>query len=356
MDLLYDNTLQAAFGARDASSPAMLSAIGHWRRLYLGREGCLRLPYTVVRKLTRAVFAEYVPPASLRNLPHRQAMELALVGGESYLKPTPQGDTLTWTPIARGDILIFARDHLGNPTDLGLVERRTRGRDQFTLLERRSQTPEGMLLTNRLLRNGREVPLSTLDCYANLPAGAELPDPGGLGLARLKMPMLNCVDGSNDGVSVYAPATALLERIEENEEQLRREFANGASRLVVSRDLLTAGQLKDSVFVALDEAPETVGITVFNPQLREQSYINRQQSYLRALENIIGLKRGLLSQVEAVDRTATEITSSEGEYMTTIRELREAWEQTARDALTILENLTGQPQTEAPIQWGDGIV
>jgi len=42
--------------------------------------------------------------------------------------------------------------------------------------------------------------------------------------------------------------------------------------------------------------------------------------------------------------------------MTTIRELREAWEQTARDALTILENLTGQPQTEAPIQWGDGIV
>jgi len=168
--------------------------------------------------------------------------------------------------------------------------------------------------------------------------------------------MLNCVDGSNDGVSVYAPATALLERIEENEEQLRREFANGASRLVVSRDLLTAGQLKDSVFVALDEAPETVGITVFNPQLREQSYINRQQSYLRALENIIGLKRGLLSQVEAVDRTATEITSSEGEYMTTIRELREAWEQTARDALTILENLTGQPQTEAPIQWGDGIV
>ena len=65
--------------------------------------------------------------------------------------------------------------------------------------------------------------------------------------------------------------------------------------------------MKDSLFVALDESPDALGITVFSPELREQSYLNRQQAYLRALENTVGLKRGILSQVEAVDRTAAVV-------------------------------------------------
>jgi hypothetical protein len=99
-----------------------------------------------------------------------------------------------------------------------------------------------------------------------------------------------------------------------------------------------------------------VGITVFAPQLREQSYLNRQQAYLRSVENIIGLKRGLLSQVEAVDRTATEITSSEGEYMSAIWELRQVWEKAAAEALALESRLTGRAAEQPAITWGDGIL
>lgn len=370
MELLQDITrgYQSAFGVDDISSPAMRRAILHWLDLYYGSadghmDHCLRLPYTIVRKLIRAVFAEYQPSGNLLQLPCQEAMELAMVGGESYLKPVV-GDTLRWRAISRGNILIFGRDLWGEPRDVGLTEKTLLGRHYFTLLERRTLDNDRCLtVTNRLFRSGsrqdlgREVSLKAHPAYAHLPARYTYPQSlDGVGLVRVKMPMINCVDGSREGVSVYAPACALLDAIAENEAQLRREFQNGRSRLVVSRDMLDRGQLKDDVFVALDESPEAVGITVFAPQLREQSYLNRQQAYLRALENIIGLKRGLLSQVEAVDRTATEITSSEGEYMTTLMELRRAWEQAASRAVGLCAALEQVKAGSVAFQWGDGIV
>lgn len=362
MELLQDinHGYQDAFGVEDISSPAMKRAILRWLQLYYGGDSPLQLSYTIVRKLVRAIFAEY---ESACDLPHREAMELALMGGESYLKPIP-GEKFAWRAISRGNILIFGRDLWGEPRDVGLVEKTLLGRNYYTLLERRTLDAAGMLtVTNRLFRSssrgqiGREVSLKSHPAYAALPQQYTYPQSlEGVGLIRLKMPMTNCVDGSREGVSVYAPAVELMEAIAENELQLKKEFRNGASRLVVSRDLLSAGQLKDDVFVALDESPEAVGITVFAPQLREGSYLNRQQAYLRSLENIIGLKRGLLSQVEAVDRTATEITSSEGEYMTAILELRSSWEAAAKKAAQLEAALTGEEPKDPNISWGDGIL
>lgn len=362
MELLQDinRCYQEAFGLEDISSPAMKRAILRWLQLYYGGDSPLQLPYTIVRKLTRAIFAEY---ESSLCLPHREAMELALIGGESYLKPIP-GQQMKWRAVSRGNILVFGRDLWGQPRDVGLMEKTLLGRHYYTLLERRTLDSEGLLtVTNRLFRSGarsqigREVSLKSHPAYGALPAKYTYPQSlGGVGLVRVKMPMTNCVDGSLEGVSVYAPAVELLEAIAENEAQLRKEFRNGASRLVVSRDMLSGGQLKDDVFVALDESPDAVGITAFAPELREQSYLNRQQAYLRSVENIIGLKRGLLSQVEAVDRTATEITSSEGEYMSAITELRAVWEEAAKAACTLEAALTGETPKTPEIHWGDGII
>lgn len=365
MELLLENeqNYQDILGVEDISSTAMKKAVAQWFGLYYNGDSPLQLPYTIVRKLTRAVFAEYAPGENLWALPHLQALELAMIGGECYLKPVI-GETLSWRVVSRGNILIFHRDLEGNPTDVAMTEKSRLGRQWYTLIERRTLDESGYLsVTNRLFRSGnrnelgREVSLRSHPSYSGLPARYAYPQSlGGVGLVRVKMPMTNCVDGSCEGVSIYAPAVDLMAAIAENEDQLRREFSNGRSRLVVSRDMLSGGQLKDDVFVALDESPEAVGITVFAPQLREQSYLNRQQAYLRAVENVIGLKRGLLSQVEAVDRTATEITSSEGEYMSAIWELRRVWELAAREALALERRLTARETGEVAMDWGDGVV
>ena len=370
MDFLQDlRGYRGAFGASDGASDKMKQAIGSWFAGYYDT-GCLALPYTIVRKLTRGILAEYETAcddpqlaAVLASLPAREALQLALVGGECYLKPI-LGDVPRWQVVARPDIWVFRRDIHGEPVDVGMAEESVLGNWHYTLLERRTVDGAGNLtICNRLFRSasrgalGREVSLKAHPMYADLPARYVFPQKlEGVGLVRLRTPMINCVDGSGEGVSIYAAAMELIRAAEENETQLQQEFRNGQSRLVVSRDLLDRGQLKSDLFVALDDSPDAVGITVFAPQLREQSYLNRQQSYLRAVENVIGLKRGLLSQVEAVDRTATEITSSEGEYMVTLQELRLMWEQTAREAVALWSALTGMQAAPVEIRWGDGVV
>ena len=353
--------LSQGFGAVDGSSDAMAQAVQDWFDCYYA-SSVLRLPYTIVRKLARAVFAEYAPEgAVLSAIPARQALEAALIGGECYLKPVFTG-SWQWRVIPRTGILVFARDYLGEPTDVGLAEQCLEGRHVYTLLERRTVENGLLTVTNRLFRSqsvrelGREVSLSACASFSGLPQRYTYPKPmGGVGLVRLKTPMTNCIDGSAEGVSIYAAAMGLMEALEENESQLQAEFRNGKSRLVVSRDMLRGGQLKDDLFVALDDSPEAVGITVFSPELRQSSFLARQQSYLRLVENVIGLKRGLLGEVEAAQRTATEITSSQGEYLTTVLELRSCFEAAAEKALALVHALGGAEE-KCTVHWGDNQV
>ena len=56
-----------------------------------------------------------------------------------------------------------------------------------------------------------------------------------------------------------------------------------------------------------------------------------------------------------MDRTATEITSSEGEYMGLIRELQGVWQEAAENAAALQEALTGE-MPDWSITWGDGVL
>ena len=124
-------------------------------------------------------------------------------------------------------------------------------------------------------------------------------------------------------------------------------------------------RLKDDVFVGLD-GDTSVGMTIFSPTLRDESFERRKQSYLKACENIIGLKRGILSDVEAVERTAKEISSSEGDYSLSIMDLQRMWYDALMETLRITD-LWGQAlglcdaqavdlEQLLSVSWGNGVL
>ena len=375
---------QEAFGAADKTSKAMRQAISQWHSMYYQQPEtadsfpCQRIPYTLVNKITKAVFGEYQSRCSdpvaeqwLRSLEQirREAMQLSLMGGSCYIKPCPTQAGFSYTLIPRKNVLIFGRDSRGVPTDVGTAERSTEGNFYYTLLERRKLEGNGMLrMENRLYRSrdpqklGSETSLKELARYADLPKSWRYPL-GSVGLVQMRTPMVNCVDGSGDAVAVFAPAIQLIQAIDRNERQLMAEFDRGESRIIVSRDLLDPEKnLTDHLFVGLDEDPEQVGITLFSPNLREQSFLARKQEYLRNVESIIGLKRGMLSDANMEERTATEIAASSAEYALTVMDFQQMWEQAARETVALCRELAilyGLPAGEEPqlsFEWGNGVL
>lgn len=369
---IYD--YQEAFGAWDRTTGAMRRAIDDWFGMYYqtvasaDSDPCQRIPFTIVNKLVKTIFGEYKASA-------KSPAVLAMVGGECYIKPCPEEKGFSFTLIPRNNVLIFGRDGNGVPTDMGTVEKSVRGKYYYTLLERRTVDEKGYLtIENRLYRSssaqslGTQVALSENPEYAALAQKYRYPVPiGSLGLACVKTPMINCVDGSPDGVAVFAPAVGLIRNIDRNEAQMNGEFSRGESRIIASSDLLNkntlgSSALEDHLFVGLDEDPEQVGLTIFSPKLREQSFLARKQEYLRNVESVIGLRRGMLSDANVEKRTATEITSSAGDYNLTVIDFQDMWVCAVRQVVEICCALARMYNREVPddtqvyIDWGNGVL
>lgn len=382
-----------AFRSKDITSQSMRTAIQEWFRLYYQQEPteesdpCQRIAYTVVNKLTKTVFGEYKASSEdefaqtvllALDAVKKKAVQKALIGGEAWLKPVPGKEGFTFTVVSRDNVLIFGRDGKGIPTDVGAAEYSAEGRSFYTLLERRTVDAGGYLTIRNMLycsempeTLGRPVPLASLARYEALPEEYTFREPlGGLGMARLKTPLENCVDGSVDGVSAYAPAVGLIHNIDRNEALINGEFDRGQSRIIASSDLLRKDRnerrrLEDKLFVGIDDDPEAVGLTIFSPELREASFLARKQEYLRNVESVIGLKRGLLSEVEAEERTATEITSSAGDYNLSIIDFQTMWAETAKEAVRLcgvlgrLYHVPGAHDVDpeaVSVDWGNGIL
>lgn len=397
----YSNLLKnatgyaAAFGAADMTSAQMKAAIASWFELYFNdkktkeEDPCQRIPYTVVRKLTKTVFSEHKVSSDsefvkgvLRGISEvdTTAMQMTLIGGEALLKPIPTMDKkgFVFAAVPRNNVLVFARDARGELTDIGTLEVTTVGNCFYTLLERRTVDGNGYLtIRYKLFKSyvkdalGQQVSLNTIPQYEQLQPEFTFTKPvGSIGMVRVRTPMVNCVDGSPDGVSVYAAAVGLIHNINRNEAQLCGEFDRGESRVIVSADMLSKDaegnkNLSDNIFVGLDEDPETAGITIFSPQLRDASYNARKQEYLRNVENVIGLKRGLLSEVEAAERTATEITSSAGEYNLTIIDFQNMWERAVLETVRLcgvlgqMYQIAGAHEVAddaVTFDWGNGVL
>lgn len=405
---LFDKSipgLAEAFGGRDVASDEMQTAIKSWIAEYFRRtpdkesDPCQRLPYTIVHKLEKGMFAEYDSDLQDKesakgswmrenliqlDLAKSTAMQWTLIAGESWLKPIPfqKGGRTFFRPqvIRRNQAVVMGRDPDGRLTSIGTIEQTAQGGSWYTLVESRTVDADGFLqMHNKLYRSsgahslGAPCALDSLSRYAELAESWAYPKPvGSVGLVPLRTPMANCVDGSMEAVSIYEPAMGLICNINRNEALLSREFELGQHRIVAPAEMLRTGdhgerKLDDQVFVGLQEfRAQGIGLTAFSPTLRHESYEARKQSYLKSIENVIGMKRGLLSDVQEVEKTAYEIASTAGDYNLSLIDLQRVWFDAVREYLTLCDTLgrmyhycddtSWDVREQLSISWGNGVL
>lgn len=195
-----------------------------------------------------------------------------------------------------------------------------------------------------------------------------------------RVPLANTVEKDSPlGISVYARAARNIKEADKQWDRFLWEFEGGELAIDASEFALRQAPVQDSEgnIVKL-EMPKTKDrlfrrinarkqdnsafYQVFAPQLRDSSYGNGLNRILRAIEWIVGLAYGSLSDPQDVDKTAEEIKASKQRSYTFVsnmqKSLQTALEQYiyALDKYASVCNLAPAGDYNIKWNWGDGIL
>ena len=343
---------------------------------------------TLDEKMTRARFLnEIYQKRIIKKLP--EALEKALALGGMIIKPYMNDGNVYLDFTYQGDFCPLAFDDDGNIIDIAFFDQFTSGKYVFTKVERQtfSQKNKMVVIENKAFKAeikkaddeeeqqlGKEIQLAEVERWANIsqePVTIESVEKPLYGYFRV--PVSNNIDMKSPlGISLFSPAVPLIQRADEQFSRLDWEYKGG--QLAIDVDT-TAVSYKDGYYgtmVAMDDLQDRLyrrlemgkddTYQAWAPALRDQNYINGLNVYTNKIEDMIGLARGSLSQIESEARTATEIKLLKQRTYITVSSIQDALENALIDtiyavnAFASLYSLSSDGEYVTNIEWKDSIL
>ena len=221
-------------------------------------------------------------------------------------------------------------DSRGRLIDVIFIEtRKEKANSYYYRFERHKLDETGLLITNKAYHSasnttiGKQVPLSTIDEWANLPEeiyypGVEKPDFG-----YYRNPIKNDIDGSFCGVSIFDSAIDLIKKTDKQFGRLEWEFESGERVIHVDiaamqpqatidggRTAWKMPELNKRLYKGLNLQPGANEelYKEYSPEFRDENIINGLNAMLRRIEFNVSLSYGDLSDAQYVEKTATELS------------------------------------------------
>ena len=177
----------------------------------------------------------------------------------------------------------------------------------------------------------------------------------------LKSPVNNRNASDTYGVPITYGCDATINEIKETLKQMVREydlkqaFVGADATMFNGKDALPLNGL----FKKIDSGDDSF-FEVFDPQFRD--YTTRLQELYRRLESEIGTSKGILSDVQTANATATEIKRSMYDTFTIVDDMRSNIEKAMEDffyacnGLANAYNLSPQGEYELKFDWSYGLI
>ncbi len=221
-------------------------------------------------------------------------------------------------------------DSRGRLVDVIFIEtKKEKENSYYYRFERHKLDEAGLLITNKAYHSasnttiGKQVPLSTIGEWANLPEeiyypGVEKPDFG-----YYRNPIKNDIDGSFCGVSIFDSAIDLIKKTDKQFGRLEWEFESGERVIHVDIAALQAQatinggrtawkmpELNKRLYKGLNLQPGANEelYKEYSPDFRDENIINGLNAMLRRIEFNTSLSYGDLSDAQYVEKTATELS------------------------------------------------
>jgi len=334
-------TLKNIAGQEIALSESMIEAIGEWKNMLDGKAPwaasyvkSLRIESGICREFADAVLVEMETSVSDTRLDKayqkgildlNENLQEGIGLGSFVLRPI--GSDITECIMADRIIPIRFGDD-GKPLDIGFLSTKRVGQSDFyTKFERHYFVDGNLTIENKCYHSQSETYIGSPCKLANVPEWANI-NPGPVtypGMTQMdfgyyRNPVKNKVDGSNCGVSIFDSAKELLEKADIQGARLDWEYESGERAIHVdSRALkkkrsggLGMAKLNARLYrgLELEDGKDKELLKEYSPDMRDEAFARGLEKYYRSIEFNVGLAYGDLSDVQEVEKTASEVKAS----------------------------------------------
>lgn len=290
----------------------------------------------------------------LKNM--NDTLEKAMAHGGMVIKPYISNNSIHYDICYQGEFVPIAFDDDGNITDIAFHDSFVEGNIRYSKVERHKFdiSSRTITITNKAYKTknnsnadttelGNEIPLVAVDKWALIEPEIEVTNIDKPLYGYYKVPIANNIDINCPlGVSVFHKASKVIERADRQFSRLDWEYDAGQMAIDVDPMAIktdsgyygtsSMDDLRSRVYRKLDLGTDDT-YKEFAPTLRDASYINGLNLYLMRIEDICGVARGTISNVDGTARTATEILILKQKTYVTTASNQEALQRCLEDVI-----------------------
>ena len=310
----------------------------------------------------------------------QDTIENVCAGGGYVLKPCPAGDKITVEMVKPDAFWPTAYTNDRKITGAYFIYRYFEGRKVYTRLEKHELLGDRYVITNTCYMSasadtlGRACPLTAVDRWADIEPEVTIDDLDTPLFAYIRMPLANTIDPESPlGVSIYHKAVKTIRDADRQYQSLLWEYQGGELAIDVTEDAFKKRggkpelpQGKERLYRTneLDAATtkETEIFKEWAPELRDANYMSGLNKILIQIENQCLLSRGIISDPNEVEKTATEYRIMKQRYARLVYKIQGSYEDALRDlaaavaALAHLYGLAPDGEYNMVFTWDDSIL
>ena len=320
----------------------------------------------------------------------RRKVELGVAAGGLLIKPYVRNRHIYFDCCADWEIYPLAFGDDNDLTDVIFPDYYAEGEVHYTRFERhrleydRETGTYQVHITQRAFRSnmpttiGTEISLSDVPRWADINPDTIVRNSGGMLFGWFCVASANSVDSESPmGASCFSKAVEMISECDRQYSRLSWEFKGSELAIDVDPTVLRPRknsetgavempQLDQRLFRAVDAAVSGEGdlYSVFSPAIRDQSILNGLYSMMQRVEDLCGMSRGTIAQLEHTTdaKTATELRIMRQRSYATVADNQTALQRCLEDVIRVMDfyateyKLAPPGAYETSFEWDDSIM
>lgn len=295
----------------------------------------------------------------------RKFVEYGLALGGLILKPYLINGKLAMNYLTPDMYLILGFSVFGEINHVVFIDRIFKNGKYYTRLEEHEQKGDYWNIINTCYESenyyslGEKIPLHVVDEWKTIKTAESIYVDFPL-FSYFKNPTANNLDlQSYEGVSCFSRALSLIQDADEQYQRILWEFKG--TEIAIDADITVVkknGELphgKERLFRNLGLDQKDGFYEVFSPTIRDSSLFNGLNKILRRIEFTVGLAYGTLSEVDEVEKSATEVKASKQRSYSTVVDIQKELQKTLENLLKVMGFYLNQT-LEASFSFDDSLV